>query len=100
MSDKIKIDIDELKAQSIKFNKCNEEIENEFENLKKQIRKLENNWDSNAKNNVMDSFEDLKKKFNSRKSSAKNCFKFINTVVNPGYEETEETNTNISDLFK
>lgn len=94
------IDLDKLADKKVSLKNCNDDINASFTKLEKKVDLLSQSWKCRGANEVIKNFnEHLKQKAKSRYKKQKEVIKLLN-IVEQGYENTENTNKDLSSRFK
>lgn len=101
MADSIKVDTARVSAAAKTIGRYNQTIRDDFSSVESAIKSLNGSWDGAASEKAMDSFHRIKNNFSEpRYQVVNNYVKFLHEVVDPGYTQTEITNTKLADAFK
>lgn len=99
----IKVNTDKVRTTVNKIDKLNNDLDRDFKSVIDAIGKLGNNWESSASSKVISEFYKMKSELcgsSGRSAVMKNYLQFLCDSVAIGYENTETSNTQLSDLFK
>ena len=99
----IKINTANVRNIADKLTSLNNGIENDFDNICLAVSNLDLSWDGSASNNAASKFNKFKsesKGAGGRKAIMSQHIKFLQSNVSSDYENTENTNSNLSSLFK
>ncbi len=99
----IKINTTNVRNVADKLTSLNNGIENDFDNICLAINNLDLSWDGSASNNAISKFNKFKsesKGGSGRKAIMLQHIKFLYSNVSNDYEKAENTNNNLSSLFK
>lgn len=103
--DKIKINTQTVFDVASQISSYNQEIDNEFENVKNAINNLSCNWSGSASEKAMEKFGQIKSQYvenseTSRHKVIEDYVKILKQSVGTGYEKAEDVNTQLAEAFK
>lgn len=100
MANNIKLNTDLVKelAECIRIE--NQNLQQTFDNVNKQVLKLNEHWRSKAGSNTVDKFNKYRNTEKQRLQIMNNLCSFLREDVATGGEVMEEKNTTLADKFK
>lgn len=99
----IKINTQSVRSAASTLKSINNSIEADFVQVQRAMSILDDSWDGSASRKAISHFNKLKADFcgsNGRKAVMDNYIRFLEKTVAQDYETTENTNINLSELFK
>jgi uncharacterized protein YukE len=83
-----------------KLRSVNNTINTQFNSLQSKAKKLDSNWNSKAGDNARTTMHEIFKNNEPRGIVLQNYINFLEQQINPGYVDTENTNTSLAGKFK
>lgn len=99
-NDKLIVNTDGITDAATKLRTVNNNINAGFNSVMKAGQRLESNWNSAAGSEASTRMYLLFKGSETRSAVIQNYINMLEQQIAPGYINTEETNTSISDMFK
>lgn len=100
MADFIKVDTARVSAAAKNISNYNSRIRDDFSSVETAMKALNNAWDGAAASRAMSALHEIKDTFHGpRYEVLQNYVAFLQQTVNPGYAQTEKTNTSLANLF-
>lgn len=97
----LKMNTEAVVTAATKLKKINNQIQNDFSDLQKEIIQLDNSWESSVAAMTIGKFYDVKSKYlDACYHVIDNYVNFLFDQVGEGYIQTEETNKSLSEQFK
>ena len=98
---KIRIDTDKVMASATRIKTLNNQIRDEFREVRDAMKKLDNAWDGSVATSAMSKFNDIKNTYcDARYDVVDNFVVFLQQRVGQGYAQTETANKSLADRFK
>lgn len=98
---RLRIDTDIVASVVASVRACNSRIRDDFEGIRNAVTELNSNWNSPASANMLKKMQNLDFYYkDTRYNEMDNFTSFLNNQVKEGYEETENANTSLADMFK
>ena len=97
---KQEINSERISSAANKLRTVNNNINNEFRTLQSKMRQLEANWRGAAGTAAQTTMHQLLNYNEARSTVLQNYLNMLERQVNPGYQETETTNSSLADKFK
>ena len=100
--DNMHVDTGAIKGLAKNINIANESIKTGFDNMSGSVfGRLMQDWESPAAAHAMKRFNDIRRSFyQNRYDVMNNCAVFLERIVGEGYENTENNNVSLADMFK
>lgn len=92
-----------VKTVSDQLDNINRSMDNEFDSVKNAMNKLYSNWNSVASQKASSKFNKINYDYcgsSGRRAVMDSYIKFLKNTVVTGYENTEQKNISLSELFK
>ena len=97
----IKINVDAVKATAADIEQINRTIDNEYNDLRQAINRLERLWSGSASNAAVGKFRKIDDNFAVARTAVVNDMaRFLRNVVGDNYVSTENVVTSAADQFK
>ena len=101
MSDEIKVNTSLVNAAANNIARSNESIRTAFESVEKGMKDLDYYWDGKACDNALTAFSSITNAFcEDRYNVINNYVNFLLKLIEEGYVEIEDINTELAKAFK
>ncbi|MCP8969378.1 WXG100 family type VII secretion target [Ectobacillus ponti] len=101
MADFIQVDTARVAAAAKGIARCNNKIKQDFAAVESAMKALDSSWEGEASASAMHSFYEIKHAYYEPQYQViQNFVNFLQQQVDPGYTQTEQTNTSLADAFK
>jgi len=94
------INTDGVSSAANKLRDYNNNIDNEFRSMQSKAKQLDYNWRGAAGEAAKTTMHQLFQYGDERKKILQNYVNWLEKQINPGYINTEDTNTKLADKFK
>ncbi|MCL1853567.1 MAG: WXG100 family type VII secretion target [Peptococcaceae bacterium] len=98
--DVIQIDTEQVSIAAANIKRLNQEIMDHFKSLDDAYESHIGNWKGQAAGNAKATFYHMRSYALERYKLINNMANFLKTQIGEGYDETEEENIDLADLFK
>lgn len=101
MAGEMKVNTDNVALAAATISGINGKIANAFSDVEASMNSLNTFWDGSASDNSRSAFFSIKENYcDDRYNVLDSYVKFLNQTIGIGYDQTEDINKKLADLFK